>query len=99
MDAFLSEFAQRFEEFLKLEQDGKLVDNQLKIIFDELLATKKPLQDIIAQLGFDTAGTSEEELAKFVREVLNENPAIVEQYKGGKETTIGFFVGQVMKKT
>jgi aspartyl-tRNA(Asn)/glutamyl-tRNA(Gln) amidotransferase subunit B len=34
-----------------------------------------------------------------VKEVLETNPTIVEQYKGGKETTMGFFVGQVMKKT
>jgi Asp-tRNA(Asn)/Glu-tRNA(Gln) amidotransferase B subunit len=32
-------------------------------------------------------------------QVLAENPTIVDQYKGGKTTTIGFFIGQLMKKT
>lgn len=41
----------------------------------------------------------ESEVEKIVQEVIKENPTIVEQYKGGKTTAIGFFVGQVMKKT
>jgi aspartyl-tRNA(Asn)/glutamyl-tRNA(Gln) amidotransferase subunit B len=41
----------------------------------------------------------DDELAGMVKEVLDANPAIVEQYRGGKESVIGFFVGQVMKKT
>lgn len=41
----------------------------------------------------------ESEVEKIVQEIIKENPTIVEQYKGGKTTTIGFFVGQVMKKT
>lgn len=32
-----------------------------------------------------------------VDEVLEKNQAQVEQYRGGKETVFGFFVGQVMK--
>ena len=96
---FLTDFAQPFEDFLTLEQEKKLLDNQLKIVFDEVLTTKKSLNDIIAEHGFDAPATSNDELVTIVKEVLHENPAIVEQYKGGKETTIGFFVGQVMKKT
>ena len=38
-------------------------------------------------------------LENIIKTVLDENPAIVEQYKWGKTTTLGFFVGQVMKKT
>ena len=98
-DEFLTNFAQPFEDFLKLEQEGKFLDNQLKIILDDLLTTKKNLNDIITQHGFNAPATNNEELTNIVKEVLNENPAIVQQYKDGKETTIGFFVGQVMKKT
>ena len=36
-------------------------------------------------------------LEKIIRDVLDKNPAQVEQYRGGKEPVIGFFVGQVMK--
>ena len=41
----------------------------------------------------------ESEIEKIIQEIINQNPSIVEQYKGGKTTAIGFFVGQVMKKT
>jgi aspartyl-tRNA(Asn)/glutamyl-tRNA(Gln) amidotransferase subunit B len=49
--------------------------------------------------GFDSPAMGDDELAGMVKEVLDANPAIVEQYRGGKESVIGFFVGQVMKKT
>jgi aspartyl-tRNA(Asn)/glutamyl-tRNA(Gln) amidotransferase subunit B len=96
---FLEKFSPLFDAFLKLEQDKKLVDNQLKIVFEELLQTGESVEAIIKAKGFDSPAMNENELAGIVKEVLDANPAIVEQYKGGKETTMGFFVGQVMKKT
>jgi aspartyl-tRNA(Asn)/glutamyl-tRNA(Gln) amidotransferase subunit B len=36
-------------------------------------------------------------LEKIIDDVLTANPKQVEQYRGGKTTVIGFFVGQVMK--
>jgi len=38
-------------------------------------------------------------LEKAIAEALAENPKQVEQYRAGKVTLKGFFVGQVMKKT
>jgi len=43
--------------------------------------------------------SSEESLRKLCEEVLQENPSEVEKYRAGKKGLIGFFVGQVMKKT
>ncbi len=37
------------------------------------------------------------ELEAIVAEVVAANPAQAEQYRGGKQQIIGFFVGQVMK--
>ena len=39
------------------------------------------------------------ELLPLVREVIEEHPGPVAQYRGGKAATIGFLVGQVMKKS
>jgi aspartyl-tRNA(Asn)/glutamyl-tRNA(Gln) amidotransferase subunit B len=36
-------------------------------------------------------------LEKIVDELIAANPKQVEQYRAGKKTVIGFFVGQVMK--
>ena len=38
-------------------------------------------------------------ITEVAKGVLDANPQIVEQYRGGKVTVIGFFVGQVMKQT
>ena len=32
-----------------------------------------------------------------IDQVLKENPKMVDDYKGGKDKLLGFFVGQVMK--
>ena len=39
------------------------------------------------------------ELAPLVDRILAANPGQVEQYRGGKQGLLGFFVGQVMKET
>ena len=38
-------------------------------------------------------------LTQVIDDVLNENPEQVEQYRAGKSKVMGFFVGQIMKKT
>ncbi|MFD2515763.1 Asp-tRNA(Asn)/Glu-tRNA(Gln) amidotransferase subunit GatB [Pontibacter locisalis] len=39
------------------------------------------------------------ELAQIIQEVLAANPAKVEEYKAGKQSLIGMFMGEIMKKT
>ena len=46
-----------------------------------------------------TAVSDTSELEPLVDAVLAANPGQVEQYRGGKEGLLGFFVGQVMKET
>lgn len=43
--------------------------------------------------------SSEDKLRLICEEILAENPKEVEKYKAGKKGIIGFFVGQVLKKT
>ncbi|MFA7298157.1 MAG: Asp-tRNA(Asn)/Glu-tRNA(Gln) amidotransferase subunit GatB [Candidatus Absconditabacterales bacterium] len=89
----------QFNEFLSKAQAGSLMENQLKIIMDEMLSTGKNLEEIIKEKGFDAPAMDNNEIELLAKEVLAGNAAIVEQYKGGKTTTIGFFIGQLMKKT
>jgi aspartyl-tRNA(Asn)/glutamyl-tRNA(Gln) amidotransferase subunit B len=70
-------------------------------------AVAKELLVRIADEGIDPAETVEREglaqvsdsgaLREVIVGILDANPKQVEQYKGGKETLVGFFVGQVMK--
>jgi len=48
-----------------------------------------------AQEAVSDAGS----LEPVVDAILAANPAQVEQYRGGKQGLLGFFVGQVMKET
>jgi len=38
-------------------------------------------------------------LEAIMQKIIDENPAVVEEYKEGKETVVQFFVGQGMKET
>jgi aspartyl-tRNA(Asn)/glutamyl-tRNA(Gln) amidotransferase subunit B len=46
-----------------------------------------------------TAISDTSELEPVIERILAANPGQVEQYRGGKEGLLGFFVGQVMKET
>jgi len=86
-------------EFFNIAKEGKLIDNQLKLIMEEMLQTGASASDIMKEKGFDNPEISESDLRAFCKEVIDENPAILDQYKAGKTSVIGFFVGQVMRKT
>lgn len=69
-------------EFFSFAKEGKLIDNQLKLVMEEMLATGASASDIIKEKGFDKPAISEEELRAFCKEIIAENPAILEQYQG-----------------
>ncbi|HOG15461.1 MAG TPA: Asp-tRNA(Asn)/Glu-tRNA(Gln) amidotransferase subunit GatB [Candidatus Absconditabacterales bacterium] len=89
----------QLSEFIKISDEGKIMDNQMKIVMDEMLKTGKSASEIIKEKGFDAPEISENDLENIAKKVLENNPTIVEQYKSGKTSTLGFFVGQVMKET
>ena len=67
----------------------------------------KELYDLCFELGKDFGEVYEREkpqqisdsstIEKIIDEIIAANPKQVEQYRAGKKTVIGFFVGQVMK--
>jgi len=89
----------QFKEFLKIAQEWKIMESQMKIVMDEMLRWWGDCMEIVERLWFKGAETNESELKWIIQSVFAENPAIVAQYKWGKTTTLWFFVGQVMKKT
>ncbi|MCZ4495884.1 MAG: aspartyl/glutamyl-tRNA(Asn/Gln) amidotransferase subunit [Thermoleophilia bacterium] len=87
------------------EQLASLVDLVAKKTISGAVA--KELLVRIADEGIDPVAVVEAEglaqvsdsgaLTDVINGILDANPAQVEQFKGGKETLVGFFVGQVMK--
>lgn len=55
-------------------------------------------EEIIHSKGLKQMG-NEDELLEIVKQVIEENPTPVKQYKEGKQQVVGFLMGQVMKKT
>lgn len=43
--------------------------------------------------------TNEQELEKIIREILKDNSSVVADYQGGKDSALGYLMGQVMKET
>jgi aspartyl-tRNA(Asn)/glutamyl-tRNA(Gln) amidotransferase subunit B len=65
---------------------------------DALAASGDPGFSAETYLG-DGQITDTSELESLIDRVLAENPQQVDDYRGGKEGLLGFFVGQVMKQT
>jgi Asp-tRNA(Asn)/Glu-tRNA(Gln) amidotransferase B subunit len=55
--------------------------------------------DARALFDAHAARGSDDDLLPLVRAVIAEHPGPVEQYRRGKTVTLGFLVGQVMKKS
>lgn len=89
----------QFNEFLVKAQAGSLIENQLKIVMEEMLSTGRSSEEIIKEKWFDTPTMDSDEITILAKQILEKNTSIVEQYKWGKTTTIWFFIGQLMKKT
>ncbi len=85
-------------ELLKLVEDGVISITLAKQIFPEVYAEGKSPKRLVEERGLRQE-SDEEALKKVCEEVLKENPKEVEKYKAGKKGVLGFFVGQVMKKT
>jgi len=86
----------RLGELIAMVTKGDLTGKLAKEIFPKMFATGEAAREIAEREGLK-AITDTSALDKIVNDVIAANPKQVEQYKGGKTTVLGFFVGQVMK--
>jgi aspartyl-tRNA(Asn)/glutamyl-tRNA(Gln) amidotransferase subunit B len=83
-------------ELLALVADGTLSGSLAKQVFEAMLETGDAPGKIVEERGLkQTSDTGAIETV--IADVLAKNPKQLEQYRGGKETLFGFFVGQTMK--
>ena len=85
--------------FFSLVKKGSLIDNQLKLVMEEMLQNGWDPEEIVKEKGFDAPAFDENELKTIIQSVLDANESVVEQYRSGKTSVIGFLVGQTMKQT
>jgi aspartyl-tRNA(Asn)/glutamyl-tRNA(Gln) amidotransferase subunit B len=84
-------------ELIKLVDENIVNTNTGKALISKAHATGKSPRSIVEAEGLAKV-SDDSAIRKVCEEVLAENPEEVASFKGGKETLIGWFVGQVMKK-
>ena len=67
-----------------------------KKVFGVMFDTGRPPQAIVEELGLQQI-SSADQLTALVQQVIADNADAVAQFKAGKETTLKFLVGQVMR--
>ena len=76
--------------------EGRISGKQGKDVLAEMFRTGKGAAAVIEEQGLAQVSDAAE-IEKIVADVLASNPQQLAQYRAGKETLFGFFVGQVMK--
>jgi len=90
--------AEALGELLGLIGDDTISGRIAKDVFDEMFATGKGAREIVKDKGLEQI-TDSGAIEAAVDAVIAGNPDQVEQFKGGNEKTLGWFVGQIMKAT
>jgi aspartyl-tRNA(Asn)/glutamyl-tRNA(Gln) amidotransferase subunit B len=85
-------------KMLNMIESGTISGKMAKEIFEYMVDTGKPAQDIIKEKGIVQI-TDTEEISIVIDSILEKNNKEVLAYINGKEKLFGFFVGEVMKAT
>jgi aspartyl-tRNA(Asn)/glutamyl-tRNA(Gln) amidotransferase subunit B len=80
-----------------LVESGAISGKMLKDLYDLSFERNKDFPEVYEQEGRPQQSSDTSALEKIVDEIIAANPKQLEQYRAGKKTMIGFFVGQVMK--
>ena len=89
---------ERFAGLLKLIDDGTISGKIAKTVFEEMVRTGRSPEEIVKEKGLvqiSDAGAIE----VLIDDVLAAHPNERESYRRGKSQLLGFFVGQVMKRS
>jgi len=90
--------AEHLAEMIEMVLKGKISRNAGAEVLAEMVKTKKTPEQIVRQRNLSQISDSSA-LEQVVREVFEENPEELARLKAGENKLIGFFVGEVMKKT
>ena len=80
-----------------LVESGTISGKMLKDLYDLSFERGKDFPVVYEEEGRPQQSTDTSALEKIIDEILAANPKQLEQYRAGKKTMLGFFVGQVMK--
>jgi aspartyl-tRNA(Asn)/glutamyl-tRNA(Gln) amidotransferase subunit B len=81
---------------LALIEKGSISGSMAKGVFEKMFTSGQTADAIVAAEGLAQID-DQSQIVELIASVLAKNPDAVAQYRGGKTTTFGFLVGQVMK--
>ena len=84
-------------ELLGYVERKEITRNMAQEVFNRMVEERRTAGEIIQAEGLVQIQDTDV-LGRVVEEVLTENPEVVEKYRKGKTTVVGFLIGQVMKK-
>ncbi|MCK5296955.1 MAG: Asp-tRNA(Asn)/Glu-tRNA(Gln) amidotransferase subunit GatB, partial [Alphaproteobacteria bacterium] len=90
--------AENLGKLIDLISDNTISGRIAKEVFEIMVETGKAPDVIVEEKGLKQV-TDTGAIEAAIDEVMTSNPDKVEQYRGGKDKLIGWFVGQVMKAT
>ena len=79
-------------------EDGTISGKLAKQVFEAMWNGEGSADEIIESKGLKQISDSGE-IEAIIKDVLDNNPKQIEQYRAGQTKLLGFFVGQVMKAT
>ena len=85
-------------DLLKMIENGKISGKIAKSVFTEMYQTGRDPETIVKEKGLEVVSDTSQ-LTSIIDEILNDNPGQVAEYQAGRDKLLGYFVGQVMKKT
>jgi aspartyl-tRNA(Asn)/glutamyl-tRNA(Gln) amidotransferase subunit B len=81
---------------VRLIDEGKISGKQGKDVLVEMFSSGKSAAAIVEERGLVQVSDTGE-IDSIIEGVIAANPQQLAQYRAGKETLFGFFVGQVLK--
>jgi aspartyl-tRNA(Asn)/glutamyl-tRNA(Gln) amidotransferase subunit B len=98
MDTRLELSAANFAKLMSMVRTGTVNSRVAKDLLTEIVSKDTDPEKLAEERGL-LQSSDPAELKALVMSVIEENPAVVAEYRGGKITSIQFLVGQGMKKS
>lgn len=86
---------ENFAEFITLIEQKEISSSAAQTVLKEMLITGADPSDIIESKSLKQV-SDEDALSKIAKQIVNENPKPVGDYKAGKENALQFLVGKMM---
>lgn len=90
--------AKQIAELIKIVDDGTISNKIAKQVFEEMVKSGENAAQIVEKKGLVQI-SDPSVISPIIDEIIAKNPDNVTKFKAGNTKLLGFFVGQVLKKT